>query len=143
MRHAILWGLAAGICAFLVNIIIPGPFELLADPLIVFLAMIPVTRRALPGSRAAGLGLGVIVSLIAAAVITMTDMLTTILLGLGLTYKDQIPWLNMPDMSLVNQFFGGTMVVLIVVFLCMGIIKTAAVLLGGLFGGWLFVGQKD
>ena len=143
MKHAILWGLAAGLAAFLLNIILPGPFELLIDPLILFLFMIQVGRRVRPVNRLVGMGLGVVAAFCASVVITFTDMLIAALLGLGYIYRDQLPWLPVPNMGSMETVLGHVWVALIAVFICMGVVKITAVLGGGLLGGCLFNGKKE
>jgi hypothetical protein len=138
IKHIIIWGTFLGLCAFVSNILLPGCIEPFADMLAAFIAAVIVVRRVFPETRRAALQSGILTGLVVGIIIIITDLLTAGLLAAGYIYKDQLPWINLPDLSYLNSIFGNTLLVFLFVSSCMGIIKIILTLLGSAAGGVIF-----
>jgi hypothetical protein len=138
MKSIITWGFILGLCAFVANILLPGCIEPFADMLAAFIAAAIAVRKIHPENRGRAVGSGLMTGLVVGIIITITDILTAGLLYAGYFYKDQLPWINLPDMNYLNSIFGNTILVFFVAFLCLGIIKIVVTLLGGVAGGAIF-----
>jgi len=143
MGKAIIWGLIVGLFALIINILTPGCFEPLIDFVVVAITSIGVVRSVNPLNRRAALGLGLVSAATAGLIITFGDLILTGLLAFGYLYKDQIPWLTLPDYSFLSAIFGNTLLLILVVFLCMGVVKITAILIGGLSGGLFFSPPRE
>jgi hypothetical protein len=138
MKQILFWGGVFGFCAFIANILLPGCIEPFADMLAAFFAAVLVVRQNHPESRRAGMRSGIMTGLIVGIIITITDLITASLLAAGFLYRDQLPWINLPDISYLNSIFGNTLLVFLSIFLCLGVIKIIMALMGGAVGGTIF-----
>jgi len=135
MKQAVIWGIILGLCAFAANILLPGCIEPFADMLAAFIAGIVVIKNTHPENRGMAARMGLTTGLVVGIIISVTDTLTAGLLVAGYVYKDQLPWINLPDLSFLNSIFGNTLLVFLAFFLCMGVVKLIMTLMGGALGG--------
>lgn len=138
MKESIKWGFLFGIIAFLANILLPGIIEPFVAWLVTFLAAMLTVKRNHVSNRMTGIRLGIITGLVAGIVIIITDAFISTLLALGYLYKDQIPWLQSLEFPSFITALGNITLVILVIFLCNGMIKIGMALLGGAMGGALF-----
>jgi len=138
MKQIFIWGVGLGLIAFVANILLPGCVEPFVDMLAGFIGAVIVVRRIRLESRFGAMRSGLMTGLVVGIVIAITDILSAGLLTAGYMYKDQLPWINLPDLSYLNSIFGNALLVFLAGFLCLGIIKMLMTLLGGWIGGAVF-----